>query len=145
MIFAEWLSPSLNTCHSARVPGISTVNFLRSDQDNVGGAPSTWFLLILGSIVLFPHLFLNIYNLFFACLSQEQLVHLEEGFFKCLFVLFVLVVSIIFELLDKMPLDKGSYFGTYLDISVPPCPSNTQNSEFLPSRSGAAEMWASSI
>lgn len=69
---------------------------------------------VLGPIVPFPHLFLNFYNFFFARLSQEEFVHLEEGFFQSLLVLFVLVVGVGFEFVGEVPLHEGSHLGTCL-------------------------------
>ena len=70
------------------------------------------FLIMLGGIVLFLHFFLNGGDLLPALGGNQQHIHFHEGFPKCFLVILLLVVGILFELFDKMPLHKSSNFSS---------------------------------
>lgn len=55
---------------------IGTVDVLRSDEDDVGGAAGVGLLLVFGAVVLLSHLFLDGYYLFFTVLTRQHDVHI---------------------------------------------------------------------
>ena len=82
MISAKLLGLALDASDGSGVTSISTVHKLRSNQNNVGSAPSMWLFLVLWTVLNLSHLFLNGYDLLFSTGSKNQLVHLQECLFQ---------------------------------------------------------------
>jgi len=112
MVFAELLGLSLDASHRSRVPSISAINEVRSDQDNICRAACMTFLLVFGPILFLSHLFLDGDDLFSAFLAEDHIIHFHEGFLKRLFVFHRFVVWVSFQLIDKVPFHKSGYFGS---------------------------------
>lgn len=87
VVVAEGLDSFVYGCHCSGVSCVGAVNVVGSDQYNISSTACVRGLLICGPVLLLSHLFLNTYDLFFACLGDEQLVHFEESLFQCLLVL----------------------------------------------------------
>ncbi len=146
MIFAQFKRvPSIDHSNSPRVSSISTIGPIRSDQYNISSTPSMRIFLIFGPIVLVPHLFLNGYNFFLSCLGNKQIIHFNKSFFQGLLIILLLIIRILFELLNKMPLDKCWNLRSWISRYLPPWPSNIPNTEFFLSERGEIVICASSM
>jgi hypothetical protein len=107
VVLAQLLGLSFDTGYRSGVPGVCTVDEVRCDQDDVGGAARVAFLLVFGSILFLSHLLLDGDNLLPAGLAEDHVVHPHEGLLKGLLVLHGLVVGIGFQLVNELPLNVG--------------------------------------
>lgn len=77
--------------------------------------------------VIFGILFL--YNLLQSSLSivrSDQFIHFNKGLMKSLRIIFLIVISVLFEMLWKLLFYKQCYLTAYILIQfIPPCPSKT--------------------
>ena len=101
-----------------RIPSISDIDHLWSDKTNVGSTSRVWLCRIAISIPFFSHLVLNLYDLFLALRTQQQLIYLQKGLFQSHIVFLSFVTFIFLELLYKVAFCKGWNLGSYVYIML---------------------------
>lgn len=114
MVFTKFYSFLILVGDCPRVSGVGAVDPIGSDQDDVGSAASMRIFIVLGAVTLAAHLLLNLLDFFLPFFLLEQNVHHEEGFPERVFEFALLIMLILLQFFNEMPLDKSRDLRSWL-------------------------------